>query len=292
MKQLLLALFLYFLSTLQVFAQILNYDIGFNVLTRSMYHSTFSHEQVFNHNWDVEGLTIILFENTSTINFANRFASNLGLEITSGIDYKLKNDLGLHIGLGVNSLNLKVFTGIDDQFFGEFVPFDTIPITEFDFANSRMCDSDTVSMRNHIPINFRADYDMVNLRIPIELFYTLIKQRLKLRVGGYFQVPLFAKRNSEEIIFRNVNFYGEYQCIPETIDEEASAHHEIKSVRLGLNFGIQYEIAKNFAITTSLQKELQNVFDIPDIETFRLNRNSNYRPARFAFGIKYLLHSR
>jgi len=284
-------LLLLLLSTIFVssFAQNTNFDLLVNFQSVANARSTTTNDVRFSRLITLNDSMAINSTITQTRREIKTYTPDFGYEIAAGANLKINNKLGLHIGVGVNILNVVFDAEIGNILTESVISGDTISFSTPNFPlGNNLCDVSTNSP-NDLPDPLQGvRYRTINLRIPLEIQLSLLHERLRLGLGGYLQLPFYTSRDREFISMEVEGRTGENVCTYRLNVEQDRDGSDINNIQYGASLSAEFDISNKFAVRLGLLQHLNNLFFRED-QVASID-NLSFEPTRFALGLKYFFN--
>lgn len=214
------------------------------------------------------------------------FTPKIGYDASGNIYFKVFNRLSVKTGLGINYLSFKLESKTLD-FETVTLSSDTIKTKKDDITIIfTACDSFKNSFSDVGIAKPGRTLDVFHLKIPLELEYEVLQNKMYVRAGAYMQTPLFSAAKREYITTRSETVNGRKICEWVKVNEKNTSGTNLNNFQMGIAFEIAYRIFPNLSIEVGISKDLGNIFTKEEFQVYPAG-GEDYRPLVMSFGIGY-----
>lgn len=220
------------------------------------------------------------------------YSAKLGYELIGNIKFNITDRLILKTGLGLNFISFNTNSEVY-RFESEQLSIDTIPKTTSTpvTPSSSTCDNYINSFFDLREIQKGIDYEIISLKVPLEINHLFLSNKLNLGLGVFIQTPLYSTKTEEYITTEREESNGITSCKYVIITRKDKSGNSLNNLQMGLSGNVSYKILKNIAFEIGITKEFRNVFYQDENNQsgyFLSSSNFEYNPYKLHLGLEYL----
>ena len=276
-------------TSISVFGQTVNFSLDGNA--QYILPETYQSEDGEISRTSIRVLNDSLQERTtynSTYTAIQEYTTKAGINVTGNIHIAITEKLNLKSGLGLSYLLFDSRPSVSwDPGNDEIINIDTISNAEQSIGGVlSQCDIFINNTGSSGPVKQEITHQLISLKIPIELEYTLLKDKFFVGVGGYLQTPLFTSVVSENHTIKMEEINGQTVCEPEKVVNKNTTGSSFSDLQIGIGGNFTYMFSKKIGFKVGVTKDINNIFNNP-VSVFALTTNGVFKPLKFSFGFRY-----
>ncbi len=213
------------------------------------------------------------------------YSPKIGFEAGSNMAFQLSRRISLRTGIGLNYLSFKMETQFINTDF-VLLGTDTVELTPIIPTFYHPCDTILNSYSDLGPLQNGTEQSLLNLKIPLELDYNLISDKLFLRAGGYLQTPILSLTEREYITTESEMKEGKKICKYVKVTERNTSGNSLNHLQFGVMASVSYVCFKNFGIDLGIAQDLSNTFTKDEYQIYPIN-GDQYKPLKLSLGIEF-----
>ncbi len=221
-----------------------------------------------------------------TLTSSRSYEARIGAEMMAGINDRMRVRTG--VGIGVINFDVASTTTIEIL----SITSDTVGIMD----NG----GDEVTPYCEVFTNSFTDVDrpragtsryIASLKLPVEVIYEVVPDRMEAALGGYIQTPIVSNRRREYISTHREMINGRNECEYRLVTDNDNSGSDLRNLQSGVHGWLAYNIGKRMWLELGLSQDLNNTFYTRG-DIFGRTDSMDFRPTKFWLGLRMDLPSR